>query len=86
MFENILRQRVTLNAFNGQLVSRNTFVSIDDKDYDRLNDLTIFLQVFKEATTILSGVYYPTSSLVLKQIYTMTEKLDELKKPTYSNV
>lgn len=79
MFENILRQRETLNAFNEQLVSRNKSVSIDDQDWDRLSDLTIFLQVFKEATTILSGVYYPTTSLVLNQLYTMTEKLDELK-------
>ena len=79
MFENILRQRDTLNAFNETLVNRNKSVSISDQDWDQLNALTNFLQVFKFATTVLSGVYYPTSPLVLKKIYVMTEKLDQLK-------
>ena len=80
MFENILRQRATLQAFNQRLINRNvSTIILTDQDWDRLNELTMFLQVFKEATTILSGVYYPTSPLVLKQIYAMTEKLYDLK-------
>lgn len=80
MFENILRQRATLHAYNIRLLNRNwSTIILSDQDWDRLNELTMFLQVFKEATTILSGVYYPASPLVLNQIYVMTEKLYEFK-------
>ncbi|GKA00176.1 zinc finger BED domain-containing protein RICESLEEPER 2-like protein [Tanacetum coccineum] len=39
--------------------------------------LTQLLEVFNNATKVLSGVYYPTSPLVLQQIVFMTTKLTE---------
>ena len=37
-----------------------------------VNNLMKFLDVFKNATTKLSGVYYPTSCWVLQELYCMT--------------
>lgn len=75
MFESILRQKLTLNAFNEILVEKRRSVSIPESDWNLLQELTHFLQIFKEATSLLSGVYYPTSPLVLNQFFLMTEKM-----------
>ena len=37
------------------------------------------LAVFKSATTYLSSVYYPTSSLVLNQVFLMATKLNDFE-------
>ena len=37
------------------------------------------LEVFKTATTLLSGIYYPTSSLVLNQVYLMAQKIQNFE-------
>ncbi|GKC72086.1 zinc finger BED domain-containing protein RICESLEEPER 2-like protein [Tanacetum coccineum] len=42
-----------------------------------IEGLTQLLEVFNNATKVLSGVYYPTSPLVLQQIVFMTTKLTE---------
>ena len=37
------------------------------------------LEVFKNATTLLSGVYYPISCLVVNQLYLIASKLEEVE-------
>ena len=37
------------------------------------------LEVFKTATTLLSGIYYPTSPLVLNQVYLMAQKIQDFE-------
>ena len=41
---------------------------LEDGWYD-IKVVTEMLEVFKNATTLLSGVYYPTSCLVLNQLF-----------------
>ena len=51
MLEGILRQKLTLNAFNEILVTKRKSRSIPESDWQSLQELTNFLQVFTDATT-----------------------------------
>lgn len=84
-----LRQKETLQIFHDDLYSRgkvrNNFSS---DDWEIIKKLTDFLKVFKTATTLLSGVYYPTIHHVLKSIFLMCETLSdfEFKGPLYEKM
>lgn len=80
MFDSAIQQRATLELFHDGLVTKglakNEFPTLGWDSIVRLNEL---LEVFKSATTILSGVYYPTSSLVLKNLYFMCGKINDFQ-------
>ena len=78
MFENALRQKSTLEEFHDGLV-RNRRALVKFTGWDIIKRLCELLQVFKHATTLLSGVYYPTSHSVLNQIFLISEKLNEFE-------
>ncbi|GKA25041.1 zinc finger BED domain-containing protein RICESLEEPER 2-like protein [Tanacetum coccineum] len=59
-------------------LARKNLVSDDPNDHwETIELVSEMLGVFKNATTLLSGVYYPTSWLVLSQLYLMTGKSNE---------
>jgi len=71
MFQSALRQKETLKIFHHHLVSKGRTLAFPDEGWDMIDEITEFLEVFKNSTTKLSGVYYPTSCLVLHEIYLM---------------
>jgi hypothetical protein len=77
MFMCGLRQRDTLYVFHDQLVQKGLATSFSSDYWEVIQKITELLKVFKTATTLLSGVYYPTSHLVLNQIFLMSSKLSE---------
>jgi len=80
MFDSALQQRLTLELFHENLVEKGkAAVTFPDFGWGCIEKLTELLEVFKTSTTILSGVYYPTSSLVLKQLYLMCSKLNDFQ-------
>ncbi|GJV82442.1 zinc finger BED domain-containing protein RICESLEEPER 2-like protein [Tanacetum coccineum] len=75
MFECALRQRIT---FHEHLARENeNIMPSRDSHWETIELISELLDVFKNATTLLSIVYYPTSCLVLSQLYLMTRKLNE---------
>ncbi|KAK1419827.1 hypothetical protein QVD17_29191 [Tagetes erecta] len=79
MFNSALRQRDTLHVFHNHLVERGRAIPYPVEGWECIKDVTEFLKVFKDATTFLSGVYYPTSPLVLNQLFLMANKLNEFQ-------
>ncbi|GJY69500.1 zinc finger BED domain-containing protein RICESLEEPER 2-like protein [Tanacetum coccineum] len=77
MFLSGLKQRSTLMYFHDLLASKGRCVHFPAENWVTIESLTQLLEVFNNATKILSGVYYPTSPLVLQQIFFMTTKLSE---------
>lgn len=77
MFECALRQKDSLQMFHDNLVARNLVAQFPSSSWTLIEQISDILGVLKKATTILSGVYYPTSSLVLKHIWKITKKLSE---------
>ncbi|GJT99372.1 zinc finger BED domain-containing protein RICESLEEPER 2-like protein [Tanacetum coccineum] len=75
MFLSGLKQRSTLMYFHDLLASKNRCHQFSAENWVIIEGLTQLLEVFNNATKILSGVYYPTSPLVLQQIVFMTTKL-----------
>ncbi|GKC01837.1 zinc finger BED domain-containing protein RICESLEEPER 2-like protein [Tanacetum coccineum] len=65
MFESGLKQKMTLAYFHDILVNKNgrRFKKISDEYWVLIESLNPLLEVFQNATVILSGVYYPTSPL-----------------------
>ena len=80
MFEKALSQKENLIAFHQTLSSRGKVASYPSQCWYTIEVITQMLQVFKNATTALSGVYYPTSSIALHKIYLMSRKLSEMKE------
>lgn len=80
MFDNALRQRETLQVYHNNMVSKG-FASQEftNEQWDIILKVRDYLELFKEATILLSGVYYPTSPLVLNQIYILSQKIGELE-------
>ena len=75
-----LRQRETLQAFNDALAERRKVPSkFSDLKWDTIAKLTDLLNIFKNATTLLSDIYYPTSPLVVNQVYLMTQKINDFE-------
>src|SRR3990170_6967177 len=72
-----LRQKDILQVFHDMLVSKGKVEQFSTENWVIIEQITDFLKVFKEATTLLSGIYYPTSHLVLNQIFMMCEKINE---------
>ena len=70
-----LRQKETLQTFHDALAERRKVPSkFSDLKWDTIVKLTDLLNVFKNATTLLSGIYYPTSPLLVNQVYLMAQK------------
>ncbi|GJZ48961.1 ATP-dependent DNA helicase PIF1-like protein [Tanacetum coccineum] len=72
MFESGLKQKMTLAYFHDILVTKNgrRFKKFPDEYWVLIESLNPLLEVFQNATVILSGVYYPTSPLRTKNVYT----------------
>ncbi|GJZ51172.1 zinc finger BED domain-containing protein RICESLEEPER 2-like protein [Tanacetum coccineum] len=81
MFESGLKQKMTLVYFHEYLVTKNgrRFKKFPDEYWVLIESLNPLLEVFQNATVILSGVYYPTSPLVLQQIFFISCKLSDLE-------
>ncbi|GJW70177.1 zinc finger BED domain-containing protein RICESLEEPER 2-like protein [Tanacetum coccineum] len=81
MFESGLKQQITLSHFHDILVSKNgrRFKKFPDEYWGLIEMLNPLLAVFQNATVVLSGVYYPTSPLVLQQIFFISCKLSDLE-------
>ncbi|GJU14442.1 zinc finger BED domain-containing protein RICESLEEPER 2-like protein [Tanacetum coccineum] len=77
MFLSGLKQKSTLMYFHDLLASKNRCHQFPAENWVIIEGLTQLLEVFNNATKVLSGVYYPTSPLVLQQIVFMTTKLTE---------
>ncbi|GJU62535.1 zinc finger BED domain-containing protein RICESLEEPER 2-like protein [Tanacetum coccineum] len=72
-----LKQRSTLMYFHDLLTSKGRCDHFSAENWVTIESLTQLLEVFHNATKNLSGVYCPTSSLVLQQIFFMSNKLTE---------
>ena len=77
MFESALRQKDTLKMYHDHLTERNRVTPYPESSWHTIKIVSEMLSVFKNATTYLSGVYYPTSCLVLNQLYLMCDKLND---------
>ena len=59
-----IRQRETLQAFHNRLYERGLVESsYSNSKWEIVAKIADLLEVYKKATTYLSGVYYPTSNL-----------------------
>jgi len=80
MMHSALRQKETLQMFHDGLADRKKVPSkFSDEKWNIIAKLTDLLEVFKTATTLLSGIYYPTSPLVLNQVYLMAQKIQDFE-------
>lgn len=79
MMECGLRQKDTLKMFHDLLSERNRVTPYPESSWETLKLVTEMLHVFKTATTLLSGIYYPTSCLVLNQIFLMSSKINDFE-------
>ncbi|GJX29283.1 zinc finger BED domain-containing protein RICESLEEPER 2-like protein [Tanacetum coccineum] len=77
MFLSGLKQQTTLGYFHDILANKNRCNRFPAENWVIIQSLTQLLEVFNTATEILSGVYYPTSPLVLQQIFFMSTVLSE---------
>ncbi|GJW30076.1 zinc finger BED domain-containing protein RICESLEEPER 2-like protein [Tanacetum coccineum] len=77
MFLSGLKQQNTLAYFHDVLANKNRCNHFPAENWVIIQSLTQLLEVFNNATEILSGVYYPTSPLVLQQIFFMSTVLSE---------
>ena len=80
MWQNALRQKDTLKHFHDRLYNKGKVTKkFSDMGWATIQKMVELLQVFKDATTLVSGVYYPTSHLVLNQLWIICEKLGEFE-------
>ncbi|GJV44925.1 zinc finger BED domain-containing protein RICESLEEPER 2 [Tanacetum coccineum] len=77
MFLSGLKQQTTLAYYHDVLANKNRCNHFSAESWVIIQSLTQLLEVFNNATKILSGVYYPTSPLVLQQIFFMSTALSE---------
>ncbi|KAJ0827795.1 putative transcription factor/ chromatin remodeling BED-type(Zn) family [Helianthus annuus] len=78
MFEKAILQKESLIEFHNLLASRGKCSAYHPLGWETIENVTQVLQVFKTSTKTLSGVYYPTSSLVLHNLFKMCLKVNEL--------
>ncbi|XP_076917325.1 zinc finger BED domain-containing protein RICESLEEPER 2-like [Bidens hawaiensis] len=79
MPDNGLRQRPTLELFHDNLAKKRKVRAFSVRGWEMISKLSELLKSFKTATTYLSGVYYPTSPLVLHQIWLVCVKINEFE-------
>ena len=60
------RQRKSLQLFYDSIAKGKN--GIKNSLWDLIEEFTDMLKVFKQSTTYLSGVYYPTSPLMARQL------------------
>nr|GEU83014.1 hypothetical protein [Tanacetum cinerariifolium] len=77
MFLSGLKQQNTLAYFHDLLANKNRCNHLPAENWVIIQSLTQLLEVFNIAMKILSGVYYPTSPLVLQQVFFMSTVLSE---------
>ncbi|XP_076926505.1 zinc finger BED domain-containing protein RICESLEEPER 3-like [Bidens hawaiensis] len=65
-------QKQTIQAFHRTLVDRCEADMFPNGAWDNIGYFLEYLDVFKTATTKLSGVYYPTSCWVLQELYNIS--------------
>ena len=78
MFESLLKQRIAMQLFYDQISKGKHPVT--DEDWDLMEEFVEMLKVFKQSTTFLSGVYYPTSCLLLNELCLMAQQLDRFEQ------
>ena len=78
MFESLTRQRIALQLFYDTISKGKNPVS--DYDWDLMEEFVEMLKVFKQSTTFLSGVYYPTSPLLLNELWLMSAQLERFEQ------
>ena len=72
MFECAVRQKEMLKIFHDRLASKANVVQFPESYWEAISEIGKFLKVFKTATTMLSGTYYPASPLVLQHVFMAT--------------
>ncbi|KAJ9541171.1 hypothetical protein OSB04_027677 [Centaurea solstitialis] len=72
MLDNLVKQKQYIHAFYNIHYEKNTIGSQDWAIIEGLHDI---LNDFKNATTLLSGIYYPKSPLLLNQLYILSSKI-----------
>ncbi|GJY91012.1 zinc finger BED domain-containing protein RICESLEEPER 2-like protein [Tanacetum coccineum] len=77
VFQSGLKQKATLMYFHDVLANKGECNHFPVDNWIVIESLCPLLEVFSNATKFLSGVYYPTSPLVLQQIYFISCKLTE---------
>lgn len=78
MIENLIKQKSYLQAFYYIHYTCNTVTF----DWAVLEELYDILGDFKNATTLLSGVYYPTNPLLLNQLFIWQVRFHNTKTVT----
>lgn len=78
MFESLMKQRIALQLFYDNISKGKHPVT--DEDWDLMEEFVEMLKVFKQSTTFLSGVYYPTSSLLLNELCLMAAQLERFEQ------
>lgn len=79
MIENLVRQKQYIHAFYQAHYPRNSIGVFDWNVIEGLHDI---LGDFKNATTLLSGIYYPTSPLLLNQLFILANKISQYEDHT----
>ncbi|KAJ9551028.1 hypothetical protein OSB04_015073 [Centaurea solstitialis] len=80
MMYSALRQKETLQVFHDILVNnRKACRKFSDEKWLAIQRITKLLESFKDATTVVSGIYYSTSPLVLNQIFVMAKEIGTLE-------
>ena len=79
--DDAFRLKAKRNIANiSRFTERNRVPSkFSDLKWSIIAKLTDLLTVFKNATTLLSGIYYPTSPLVINQVYFMAQKIHDFE-------
>ena len=77
MFDNAIRQRPTLQIFHEELQNNRKARRFTPANWEGIELIASLLKTFKESTTVLSGVYYPTSCLVIPQLFIMVKHLNK---------
>ncbi|KAL7615109.1 hypothetical protein Lser_V15G05806 [Lactuca serriola] len=74
IFESLTRQRIDLQLFYDTISKGKNPVL--DFDWELMGEFVEMLKVSKQSTTFLSGMYYPTSPLLLNELWLKSAQLE----------